>query len=58
MRVSSQPIILRHFNKKLYTETTKNEYDPTKKRIEEIYNSIYEDNFFFYFNNKYNIFFK
>ena len=47
MRVSSQPIILRHFNKKLYTETTKNEYDPTKKRIEEIYNSIYEDNFFF-----------
>ena len=47
MRVGSQPIILRHFNKKIYTESTKNEYDPTKKKIEEIYNSIYEDNFFF-----------
>ena len=35
MRVSSQPIILRHFNKKLYTEATKNEYDPTKKELKK-----------------------
>ena len=47
MRVGSQPIILRHFNKKMYTEINNNENDPIKNKIEEIYNSIYEDNFFF-----------
>ena len=46
MRVNSHPIIIHQLDKK-YLDNNKNEEDPKiKKRIEEIYNSIYDDNFY------------
>ena len=47
MRVNSQPTtILCQINKKSYLNISKNENEPIKKNIEEIYNSLYEDHFF------------
>ena len=46
MRVSVHPLILRQSKRNNYIDNTRNENDPIKKKIEDIYNSIYEDNFF------------
>ena len=46
MRVISQQNFQRHTNKNFYFDNNQNENDQAKKKIESIYNSIYEDNFF------------
>ena len=49
MKLNSEPVMHYQLKKKSRIDNCDNENEPISKKIKEIYNYIYEDNFFYIF---------
>ena len=55
MKLNSEPSIHYQLEKKSRIDNCDNKNEPIIKKIEEIYNYIYEDNFFYIYRRLFNI---